>query len=127
MLDVERMLIEPCLARAVERRFHIGLEPREEDGRPVFVPKEDRVWLSVLAPIYLQPFESLRRITEGEPGAASCRQCGRPFLVPDARRRFFCNERERFRHSKREQRRRMADIVLEDDTMTELKSGRTRP
>ncbi len=127
MLEVERMLIEPYVARAVERRFHIGLEPRQEDGRPVFVPKEDRVWVSVLAPIYLQLFEALRRITEGEPGAAICRECGRPFVVLDARRRFFCNERERFRHSKREQRRRVSepDIVLDDGTVIEIKVRRT--
>jgi len=69
--------------------------------------REDRVWMSILAPIYLQLFEALRRISEGEPGAAICRECGRPFVVLDARRRFFCNERERFRYSKREQRKRI--------------------
>jgi hypothetical protein len=53
----------------------------------------------------------LRRITEGEPGAAICRECGQPFLVLDARRRFFCNAREQFRHSKRGQRQRL--IVVE--------------
>ncbi len=31
-----------------------------------------------------------------------------PFLVLDARRRFFCNDRERFRHAQRERRRRLS-------------------
>lgn len=49
-------------------------------------------------------------------------------MVLDARRRFFCNEWERFRHSKREQRRRLseADIVLEDGTMIDVKVWRPR-
>jgi hypothetical protein len=64
----------------------------------------------VLAPIYLQLFEALRRITEGEPGAAICRECGRPFLVLDARRRFFCNERERTRWAQRDRRRRLGQL-----------------
>jgi hypothetical protein len=84
------------------------------------VPKEWRRWTSVLAPIYLQLFEALRRISEGEPGATICHECGRSFLVLDARRRFFCNERERYRYAKRQQRRR-PDIVLEDGTEIEIK------
>jgi hypothetical protein len=126
MLDVERMLIEPYVARAVERRFRIRLEPRD-DGRPVLVPREERIWLSILAPVYLQLFEALRRVSEGEPGAATCHECGRPFVVLDARRRFFCNERERYRHAKRQQRRRLAepDLVLEDGIEVEIKLRRS--
>ena len=41
-------------------------------------------------------------------GAAICRECGRPFLVLDARRRFFCNDRERYRHAQRQRRKRLA-------------------
>lgn len=108
MLELERLLVEPYVARAVERRFRIELEPRGEDGRKVLVPREDRQWNSILAPIYLQLIEALRRISGGEPGAATCRECGRPFLVLDARRRFFCNDRERFRFSQREHRRRLS-------------------
>ena len=108
MLELERLLVEPNVARAVERRFRIELEPRGEDGRKVLVPREDRQWNSILAPIYLQLFEALRRISGGEPGAATCRECRRPFLVLDARRRFFCNDRERFRFSQREHRRRLS-------------------
>lgn len=107
-LELERLLMEPYVARAVERRFRIELEPRGEEERKVLVPREDRQWNSILAPIYLQLFEALRRITEGEPGAATCRECGQPFLVLDARRRFFCNDRERFRFSQRQRRRRLA-------------------
>jgi hypothetical protein len=107
-LDLERRLIEPYVALAVERRFSIDRQPRPEDGRNVLVPRESREWRSALAPIYLQLFESLRRISEGEPGAAVCRECSQPFLVLDARRRFFCNDRERFRFSQRGRRRRLA-------------------
>ncbi len=64
------------------------------------------------SPIYLQLFEALRRISEGEPGAATCRECGQPFLVLDARRRFFCNDRERYRFTQRQRRLR---IATEDD------------
>ena len=73
----------------------------------MLVPREERIWQSVFAPIYLQLFEALRRITEGEMGAAICRECDRPFVVLDARRRFFCNDRERYRHAQRERRRRL--------------------
>jgi hypothetical protein len=103
----------PYVARAVERRFTAVFEPLDIDGRmrSVLMPREERVWRSILAPIHLQLFEALRRITEGEPGAAICRECGRPFVVLDARRRFFCNARAQFRHSKRGQRQRL--IVVE--------------
>ena len=107
-LDFERRLIEPYVALAVERRFRIDLQPRPEDGRRVLMPRETRAWPSALAPFYLQLFESLRRISEGEPGAAVCRECGQPFLVLDARRRFFCNDRERYRFAQRDRRRRLA-------------------
>lgn len=111
-IELEQVLIEPYVTLAVDRRFTIEREPRDVDGltRSVLVPREQRVWHSVLAPIYLQLFDALRRITEGEPGAVVCRECGRPFLVLDARRRFFCNARERFRHTKREQRRRTSQM-----------------
>lgn len=107
------------MAQAVERRFTVERQLREVDGalRSVLVPREERVWQSILAPIYLQLFEALRRITEGEPGAATCRECGRPFLVLDARRRFFCNDRERYRHAQRGRRKRMA--VHDSGTGTE--------
>jgi|GEM_PF-3493308 len=124
---LERLLIVPYVARAVERRFTVPFESQDVGGstRSVLVPREERVWQSILAPIYLQLFEALRRITEGEPGAAICRECGRPFLVLDARRRFFCNERERFRHSKREQRRRVE--VHDSATATMEITVRRRP
>lgn len=127
-VTLERLLIVPYVARAVERKFTVAFEAQEVHGktRPVLVPREERVWQSVLAPIYLQLFEALRRITEGEPGAAICRECGQPFVVLDARRRFFCNEREQFRHNKREQRRRRADIVLEDGTEIEINVWKPR-
>jgi len=113
MVELERLLISPYVAQAVERRFTIEFEATDIDGveRSVLVPREERVWQSVLAPIYLQLFEALRRITEAEPGATICHECGRPFLVLDWRRRFFCNERERYRYAKRQQRRRLAQSI----------------
>lgn len=121
-VELERLLIAPYVARAVERSFTIEPEPTSIDGvtRSVLVPREERIWQSVLAPIYLQLFEALRRITEGEPGAATCRECKRPFLVLDARRRFFCNERERFRYAKRQQRRRLSAQEPEIDSVLDL-------
>lgn len=109
-VELARLVLEPYLQIAVERLFTTDLVPRssDEDSSRILVPREKRVWRSVLLPIQLQIFEALRRITEGQPGAATCRECGRPFLVLDARRRFFCNERERFRNAQRERRKRLA-------------------
>ena len=61
-------------------------------------------WTSILAPIYLQLYESLRRITEGQSGAALCRECHLPFLQLDGRRTVFCTARERNRHNARNYR-----------------------
>lgn len=116
-VQLMRLILEPYVRIAVERLFTIELaRPSARAETPfILVPHEERVWRSVLAPIHLQVFEALRRITEGEPGAATCRECGRPFLVLDARRRYFCNERERFRHAQRERRKR---IRAEDVTQS---------
>jgi hypothetical protein len=108
-LDLVRLVIEPYVARAVERSFRIEWRPQGGGKASTLIPREWRLWTSILGPIYLQMFESLRRISEGEPGAATCRECGQPFLVLDGRRRFFCNDRERFRFSQRERRRRLAE------------------
>ena len=62
---------------------------------------------SQLAPIYLQLLEGLRRVTDGQRGAGLCRECGQPFLTLDARRSSFCTDRERFRFSQRERRKRL--------------------
>jgi hypothetical protein len=122
VLDLERRLMEPFVACAVERRFSIDLQSGPADGRKVLVARETRQWLSALAPIYLQLFEALRRISEGEPGAAICRECSRPFLVLDARRRFFCNDRERFRFSQRDRRRRLSTAPHDREVDAELGS-----
>jgi hypothetical protein len=109
-VELTRRLIAPYVAIAVERTF--GIEPEQQEtahgSRNVLVPFEWRVWRSVLAPISLQLFEALRRITEGEVGAITCQECDQPFLVLDARRRAFCNERHRHRHNERRRRRRLA-------------------
>jgi len=116
-IELASVLIEPYVAEAVERRFTFVRESRETGTgeRAVLLPREERTWRSILLPTYLQLFEALRRITEGEPGAAICRECDRPFLVLDARRRFFCNDRERTRHTQRERRRRLQGDPVEED------------
>jgi hypothetical protein len=109
-VELTRRVIAPYVEIAVERTF--GIEPEQQEtaygSRAVLVPFEWRVWRSILAPMSLQLFESLRRITEGEVGAAICEECQQPFLVLDARRRMFCNERHRHRHNERRRRRRLA-------------------
>ncbi len=40
-----------------------------------------------------------------------CRACGTPFVQGDARKRFFCSERCRYRVGKREQRMRQKDVL----------------
>jgi hypothetical protein len=65
------------------------------------VVHEHRWWSSLLAPVYLQVLEGLRRVTEGQRGAGLCRECGQPFLTLAARRSSFCTDRGRFRFSQR--------------------------
>jgi hypothetical protein len=72
------------------------------------VVHERRWWGPLLGPVYLQLLEGLRRVTEGQRGAGLCRECGQPFLTLDARRSSFCTDRERFRFSQRERRRRLS-------------------
>jgi hypothetical protein len=71
------------------------------------VVHERRWWTSLLAPVYLQLLEGLRRVTEGQRGAGLCRECGQPFLTLDARRSSFCTDRERLRFLQRERRKRL--------------------
>jgi hypothetical protein len=110
VVEQSRQVLTPYVANAVERTFLIEGDEQEtvHGRRTVLVPREWRIWGSILAPISLQLFESLRRITEGEPGAAVCRECGEPFLRNDARRRLFCNEAHRHRYTQRRRRRRLA-------------------
>lgn len=118
-------VLAPYVAVAVERTFGIAYEERETTHGPraVLVPWEWRDWHSILAPIALQLFDSLRRITEGEAGAGRCRECGEPFLMLDARRRLFCNERHRHRYNQRRRRRRLAQ---ERSTSTGRTEAETR-
>jgi hypothetical protein len=113
LVDLQRRLLAPYVQRAganvvvLAQSDEGGLE--DEDGLvgPIDV-EERRVWTSVLAPIYLQLLEGLRRVSEGHSGAAWCKECGQPFLTLDARRSSFCNDRERFRYAQRERRRRQS-------------------
>lgn len=65
-----------------------------------------REWSSILAPIYLQLYEALRRISEVKPAARRCRECRQPFLVLDGRRVAFCTDLERARYNQRAYRAR---------------------
>ncbi len=129
LVELERRLLDPFVRRAAEYQVEIrragferdlsreGESMRDRFPAPLVV-HERRWWSSLLAPVYLQLLEGLRRVTEGQRGAALCRECGQPFLTLDARRSSFCTDRERFRFSQRERRKRLgamandADIVL---------------
>ena len=95
LLELQRRLIEPYLQSAVASDVRIE---RGDDG---LVVRETRIWGSILAPIYLQLLEALRRVSEGKPGATWCRECGEVFLTLDARRSTFCTDRERVRYAQR--------------------------
>ena len=130
LVELERRLLEPYVRRAAEYQVEMrraGDErnlapgsPDVGDGLPgPLTVHERRWWSSLLAPVYLQLLEGLRRVTEGQRGAGLCRECGQPFLTLDARRSSFCTDRERFRFSQRERRRRLttAAPALEIDLM----------
>lgn len=140
LVELERRLLTPYIRRAAERDVElrrVGFEEeltrehatqREGFPGPIMV-YERRRWHSVLAPVYVQLLEGLTRVTEGQRGAALCRECGQPFLTLDARRSSFCTDRERYRHGQRERRRRLAgqtqpDIVLDDGTEIDVKVRR---
>lgn len=110
-VEFTRRLIEPYVTIALRREF--GLEFQEAEtkhGRRAVLHAWDwRVWRSILAPISLQVLDSLRRVSEGEIGAATCQQCGEGFLVLDGRRRRFCNERHRHRWTERQRRQRLKE------------------
>jgi len=118
LVELERRLLTPYVRRAAEYQVEIGRPGLERDltrdGESLadrfpgpLVVHERRWWSSLLAPVYLQLLEGLRRVTEGQRGAALCRECGQPFLTLDARRSSFCTDRERFRFSQRERRKRL--------------------
>jgi hypothetical protein len=119
LVELERRLLGSYVRRAAEyqveiRRTGFARDLTREgeslvDKFPApLVVYERRWWSSLLAPVYLQLLEGLRRVTEGQRGAAFCRECGQPFLTLDARRSSFCTDRERFRFSQRERRKRLS-------------------
>ena len=120
LVELERRLLQPFVRKAAAHEVELerpGFSrdlSREGESRtyrwdgPIVV-HERRWWRSLLAPVYLQLVEGLRRITEGHSGAAFCKECGQPFLTLDARRSSFCNDKERFRFTQRERRRRLAE------------------
>jgi hypothetical protein len=119
LVELQRRLLSPFVRRAAEHIVEIrragyerDLSRKGETMRDVFPGPlqvhERRWWSSLLAPVYLQLLEGLIRVTEGQRGAAFCRECGQPFLTLDARRSSFCTDRERYRHGQRERRKRLA-------------------
>ena len=119
LVELERRLLTSYVRKAAEYQVEIGRPWLERDltreGESLadrfpgpLVVHERRWWSSLLAPVYLQLLEGLRRVTEGQRGAALCRECGQPFLTLDARRSSFCTDRERYRFSQRERRRRLS-------------------
>jgi hypothetical protein len=109
LLEVARRLLEPYVRRTTVTGLALGpLEAGDGPSAAPFEVIEARVWRSALLPIHLQLLEAYRRLTEGTPGAVRCRECGEPILALDPRRTAFCNDRERFRFSQRERRKRLA-------------------
>lgn len=119
LVELERRLMAAYVRRAAEYQVEIRRAGYERDITPEgesftdrspgpLIVHERRWWSSLLAPVYLQLLEGLRRVTEGQRGAAFCRECGQPFLTLDARRSSFCTDRERYRFSQRERRRRLS-------------------
>ncbi len=119
LAELQRRLIEPYVRSA--GKLEVAVSWRAGDSNPdagrgsvdggrlgPLAVDERRRWDSLLGPVYLQLLEGLRRVTEGDRGAAFCKECGQPFLTLDARRSSFCNDRERFRFTQRERRRRLA-------------------
>jgi hypothetical protein len=109
LLEVARRLLEPYVQQT--RVTGLALGPLQAGDGPAAAPFEvieERIWRSALLPIQLQLLEAYRRVTEGQPGASQCRECGEVILALDPRRTAFCNDRERFRFSQRERRKRLA-------------------
>jgi hypothetical protein len=110
--------MEPYIRKAanfevdVDRERHWVEEPDAAGHPEVIAPelfvRERRLWRSILAPIYLQLLEALRRVSEGKPGSVWCKECAQPFLTLDARRSTFCTDRERLRYAQRGRRERIA-------------------
>ena len=131
LVELERRLLSPYVRRAAEHIVEIrrvgyerDLSREGERMRDVFpgplAVHERRWWGSLLAPVYLQLLEGLLRVTEGQRGAAFCRECGQPFLTLDARRSSFCTDRERYRFGQRERRRRLSALSPEMDEVLDL-------
>jgi hypothetical protein len=123
LLDLQRRLVTPYVQRAAAHDVVIGQRGSEDpepaasrmpggNVGPVRV-EQRRLWGSLLAPVYLQLLEGIRRVSDGQNGATLCRECHQPFLTLDARRSSFCNDRERFRFAQRERRRRIGAKVID--------------
>lgn len=123
LMELERRLLRPYAQRAAMHELDIvprrRTDPDESESSGhrwygTLEVIEERRWRSLLAPVYLQLFEALRRISEGRQGGASCRECGEPFVILDARRSAFCNDRERSRWFQRQRRRRLGAAAARD-------------
>jgi hypothetical protein len=116
LVELMRRLMAPYVSRAGEHRVEVDWPsfpaPGDQQDAPLVI-RERRTWSSLLAPVYVQLLEGLRRVTESQRGAAFCRECGQPFLVLDARRSTFCTDRERLRYGQRMHRLRVAEQAAE--------------
>lgn len=115
LFDVTMDSIAGYLARSMQPEIDpLGVRPRT--GRPSFPgaagvsvgPDIRYEWRSIIAPIYLQLYEALRRLSEGRPGARTCVECGDVFLVLDGRREKYCTSAEFARNRQRRYRERRA-------------------
>ncbi|MHB8892844.1 MAG: hypothetical protein ACYC65_12455 [Candidatus Limnocylindrales bacterium] len=113
--DLTMDAISEYIMRAMQPEIDL-LGSRPPSGRPLFpgardvavVPSIRYEWRSIIAPIYLQLYEALRRLSEGRPGARTCAECDQIFLVLDGRRERFCTNAEFARNRQRRYRERQA-------------------
>lgn len=113
LFEVEADSIAAYVMRAMQPEID-PLGTRPPTGRPLYAgapphsfgPSVRLEWRSVIAPIYLQLYEALRRVSEGRPGARTCAECGQVFLVLDGRREKFCTNAEFARNRQRRYRER---------------------
>ncbi len=109
LVELQRRLMDPYIRTVGEQQVETGWDNDRKDGEGGrLIAIQRRRWVSLLQPVYVQLFEALCRVTEGQRGAALCRECEQPFLTLDARRASFCTDRERYRYTQRQRRRRLA-------------------
>jgi hypothetical protein len=92
--------LTPRVLLATERVPSVGWR-LTRNGLKVLELRDSYTWGSILGPITLQIFAGLRKLSERQPAAARCQECGLIFLTLDARRRLYCNKRHQHRYTQR--------------------------